>query len=321
MSTRSVGRVLRIVAGTYQVDVDDRTLSCVLGGRVKQGAGDRVAVGDRVEVETVDGGEGRITTLLPRSSRLARKSVAGQREQVIAANVDQMAAVFALARPEPDLRMLDRLLTLAGLNQLSAFVVVNKMDLVGETGDETGRDGDGPPEAPDGRVPPAFRLYARAGYDVLPTSVPTAGGIDALERRLADRTTVFAGPSGTGKSSLLNALVPDLDRRVGDVSERAGRGRHTTVNATLVPLPGGGHVADTPGLQVLELWEMPPEAVARAFREFRPHLGTCRFNDCRHDHEPGCAVKAAVEGGEIAGSRYESYLALVREAEEQRRTW
>jgi ribosome biogenesis GTPase len=306
VNTRSVGRVLGIVAGTYQVQVDDRTLSCVLGGRVKQGDGDRVAVGDRVEVETVDDGEGRITELLPRSSRLARKSVAGQREQVIAANVDQMAAVFALERPEPDLRMLDRLLTLAGLHELSAFVVVNKMDLAG---------------AADGRVPPAFRLYARAGYDVLPTSVPTGAGIDDLDRRLADRTTVLAGPSGAGKSSLLNALVPDLDRRVGDVSERAGRGRHTTVNATLVPLPGGGHVADTPGLQVLELWEMPPEAVARAFREFRPHLGTCRFNDCRHDHEPGCAVKAAVEAGEIAGSRYESYLALVREAEEQQRTW
>lgn len=306
MSTGSVGRVLGIVAGTYRVRVDDRTLSCVLGGRVKQGGGDRVAVGDRVEVEIVDDGEGRITELLPRSSRLARKSVTGGREQVIAANVDQMAAVFALERPEPDLRMLDRLLTLAGLNELSAFVVVNKMDLAEEA---------------EGRVPPPFRLYARAGYDVLPTSVPTGAGIDDLDRRLADRTTVLAGPSGAGKSSLLNTLVPDLDRRVGDVSERAGRGRHTTVNATLVPLPGGGHVADTPGLQVLELWEMPPEAVARAFREFRPHLGTCRFNDCRHDHEPDCAVKAAVEADEIAGSRYESYLALVREAEEQQQTW
>lgn len=308
MGAERVGRVLRIVAGTYEVEVDDGRLSCVLGGRLKQGDGDRIAVGDRVEVETVDDGEGRITGILPRRSKLARRSVAGRREQVIAANVDQMAAVFALGKPEPDLRMLDRLLALAELNDLSAFVVVNKMDLAEEEGEEP-------------RVPRAFGPYGRAGYEVLPASAETGLGIDALGRRLRGRTTVLTGPSGGGKSSLLNALVPGLDRRVGDVSERVGRGRHTTVNASLVPLPGGGYVADTPGLQVLELWELPPEAVARAFREFRPHLGDCRFNDCRHDREPGCAVKAAVEAGEIAESRYESYLALAREAEERSREW
>lgn len=304
MTTTARGRVLRIVGGTYHVEADGEELECVLAGRVKKEGDGQVAVGDRVEVERVPGGACRIVEVLPRESRLARKSVARRREQVIAANIEQVAAVFSVREPEPDTRMLDRLLALAELNDLDAFVVLNKTDLL---------DGEG--------LPDAFGAHERAGYEVLPTSVPAGAGIAALRERLAGRITVLTGPSGAGKSSLLNAIVPGLDLRVGRVSPRKGRGRHTTVNAALHPLPGGGYVADTPGLQYVEMWNPSAGGLAGAFPEFRPWLGDCRFNDCRHLEEPGCAVLDALERGEIARSRYESYVSLLREAEEAAERW
>ena len=295
------GRVLRIAGGSYRVEVGDEVVPCVLAGRLKQEGEDRVAVGDRVRVETLPDGPDRIADILPRRSKLARRAAAAEAEQIIAVNLDQLAAVFAVSRPEPDLAMLDRLLVLAELNGLDAFVVANKTDL-------------GPPRA--------FDLHAAAGYDVLPTSAEEESGLDDLRERLAGRVSVFAGPSGAGKSSLLNAVLPGLERRVGEVSEPGGgRGRHTTVNATLLPLPDGGYVADTPGLQYLTLWKMPPDEMAAAFPEFRPMLGACRFNDCRHLEEPGCAIRQALERGEVAERRYRSYTALLEEAEEQSRPW
>ncbi len=303
------GRVLRIAGGSYQVELDDDVdgeaggdvVPCVLAGRLKQEGEARVAVGDRVRVERLDDGPDRIAEILPRRSKLARRAAESESEQIIAVNLDQVAAVFSVDRPEPDLAMLDRMLVLAELNGLAAFVVANKTDL-------------GPPDA--------FDLYGDAGYDVLPTSAEEETGLEALRRRLEDRVSVFAGPSGAGKSSLLNAVLPGLERRVGEVSGAGGgRGRHTTVNATLLPLPDGGYVADTPGLQYLTLWRMPPDEMAAAFPEFRPMLGACRFNDCRHLQEPGCAIRDALERGEVSERRYRSYAALLEEAEEQSRPW
>lgn len=303
------GRVLRIAGGSYQVELDSEVdgeadgdvVPCVLAGRLKQEGEARVAVGDRVRVERLDDGPDRIAEILPRRSKLARRAAETEAEQIIAVNLDQVAAVFSVDRPQPDLAMLDRMLVLAELNGLAAFVVANKTDL-------------GPPDA--------FHLYGDAGYDVLPTSAEEGTGLAALRRRLEDRVSVFAGPSGAGKSSLLNAVLPGLERRVGEVSGAGGgRGRHTTVNATLLPLPGRGYVADTPGLQYLTLWRMPPDEMAAAFPEFRPMLGACRFNDCRHLQEPGCAIRDALERGEVAERRYRSYAALLEEAEEQSRPW
>lgn len=295
------GRILRIAGGSYRVEVEGEDVPCVLAGRLKQEGEARVAVGDRVGVERLADGPDRITGILPRRSKLARRAAESESEQIIAVNVDQVAAVFSVTRPEPDLAMLDRMLALAELNGLEAFIVANKTDLA--------------PPAP-------FGHYGDAGYDVLPTSAKEGVGLDELGRRLEDRISVFAGPSGAGKSSLLNAVLPGLERRVGEVSgSGGGRGRHTTVNATLLPLPGGSYVADTPGLQYLSLWRMPPDEMAAAFPEFRPLLGGCRFNDCRHLEEPGCAIRDALEHGEVAERRYDSYRTLLEEAEEQSRPW
>lgn len=282
------------------------TLECSLRGRVKHaGSATNVAVGDRVRVERLEDGSCRIRERLSRSSTLSRLGVARRREQVIAANVDQVAAVLAIARPEPDFSMLDRLLVLAELNRLAAVIVLNKVDLV---------SGNGLPGSAD-EPPPEFAPYADAGYAILRTSAKRGDGLDELRTRLTDRITVLTGPSGTGKSSLLNSLVPGLALRIGKVGPRKGRGRHTTVAAALYPFPPGGYVADTPGLQYLALWEADPAELSDAFPEFRGPAAACRFADCRHRAEPDCEVRAAVEAGEIDRRRHESYLALLEEAQ------
>lgn len=300
------GRVLEVSGGgTFRVEAgppggempgpaSGEVLPCTLRGRLKDEQGNRVAVGDRVEVEELEDGSCRVASVLPRDATLSRKSVSRRREQVIAANVDQVAAVTSVAEPEPDLRLTDRLLVLAELNGLSAVVVANKVDL---------RDADGVRD-----------VYGSAGYPVLSTSAETGHGLDGLDGRLSGRTTVLAGASGVGKSSLLNALVPSLDLRTAEVGRK---GRHTTVTARMHPY-GGGYVVDTPGLQYLALWKVAPSELAWAFPEFRPRVSRCRFSDCRHVAEPGCAVKEAVEGGEIPDRRHESYRTLLEAAEEER---
>lgn len=304
------------------MEAGSETLKCSLRGRVKHDGGTgSVAVGDRVRVERLEDGSCRIHELLPRSSALSRLGVARRREQVIAANVDQVAAVVAAARPEPDLSMLDRLLVLAELNGLTAIVVLNKVDLLEETGASGDTDG-----ATSGGVGGkasrdvsggtcALAPYADAGYPILRTSARTGHGLDELRERLTGRVTVLTGPSGTGKSSLLNALVPGLGLRIGKVGSRKGRGRHTTVSAALYPFPPRGYVADTPGLQYLALWDVDPARLSDAFPEFREPAESCRFADCRHRAEPDCGVLQAVETEAIPRRRYESYLALLEEAE------
>lgn len=293
------GRVLRTVGGSYQVETGEGMLECHLRGRIKQERDlGRVAVGDMVRVEVLSEESCVITEVLPRASKVSRRAPHGRREQVIAANVDRLAPVFSMAEPRPHLDLLDRLLVLAEANEIDAFLVVNKIDL---SGIEEARQ--------------RFEPYARAGYETLYTSAETREGIDALREHLTSHVTIFVGPSGVGKSSLLNAIQPDLGLRVGEVS-RALEGRHTTVAASLHPLEVGGYVVDTPGLRNLRFWEVGVERLDFCFPEFRPHLGTCRFPDCTHVHEPDCAVLAARENGEIPESRYASYVRLLQEREE-----
>jgi len=289
-----------VSGGVYEVEVPTGVVGASLRGRVKQKDDRIVSVGDLVELEQA-GDACRIARVLPRSSALTRHGVARRREQVIVANVDQVVVTSACETPAPDLLMIDRLLALAELNALAAIVVANKIELAGANG-----------------VPDVLEPYVKAGYDVLCTSAKTGEGLDELTRRLAGRISVLSGQSGVGKSSLLNALMPGLDLRVGEVGPRKGRGRHTTVAAALYPFPAGGYVADTPGLQYLSLWEVDPAEVDRGFVEIARFAARCRFADCRHRGEPGCAVTDAVETGTVCRRRYESYLGLLEEAEGKR---
>lgn len=295
------GRVLRTVGGVYEVEVGGETLECALRGRLKRVRGiGRVAVGDEVEVDRLEDGSCVISELLPRCARLSRRSADGRREQIIAANVDRLAAVFSLARPEPVYELLDRFLVLAESCEIAAFIVVNKIDLAGA--DE---------------VRERFALYEEIGYPVLYTSAKASRGLEKLSDRLADHITLFVGPSGAGKSSLLNALQPGLGLRVGAISEAIERGSHTTVAAALHRLDAGGYVVDTPGLGKVQFWEVGTHELGWCFPEFRQHLGGCRFQDCSHAHEPDCAVIAALEAGELSGRRYESYVKFLGESSEQ----
>lgn len=291
-----IARVLQGSGGTYRVRAEGRELECSLRGRIKHGDRGSVAVGDRVRVEELEDGSCRITEILPRTGVLARRSIARRRDQIMAANLDQLAVVVSVTRPEPDLYMLDRLLAVAELNDLDGFIVCNKMDLADS-------------------LPADFDVYRDIGYEILPASVNQMVGIEALRERLEGHTTVLAGASGVGKSSLLNALMPGLDLRVGDVGERKGRGRHTTTSARLIPLDDETYIADTPGIQHFVPTGVGVATLGGAFPELRPLEGCCRFADCRHRAEPGCAVRDALANGDIDQRRYESYLAILAEAE------
>lgn len=293
-----IARVLQVAGGTYRVRSGGRDFDCSLRGKIKLDEGGSVAVGDRVDVEELEDGSCRITAVLPRKSALVRRAVARRRDQVMAANVDQVAIVVAAARPDPDLFMLDRLLAVAEVDELDAFIVFNKIDLRNAPG-----------------LPEEIAAYAVIGYDVLPTCAVHGDGLDALADRLSGRTTVLAGASGVGKSSLLNGMEPELELRVGDVGGRSGRGKHTTTSARLIPLRDETYIADTPGIQHFVPAELDPATLDHAFREFRPWLGACRFGDCRHRGEPGCAVRGAAQGGEISARRLESYLTLLETVE------
>lgn len=278
----------------------------VLRGRLKQPGGDarKLTVGDHVIVQPDQrGGAWAITEILPRRSCLARREPGGRHgERVVVANVDQVVVVFAAANPEPHRRMLDRFLVIVEGNELAARVVVNKMELVGESGARA-----------------RFADYEAAGYPVHYTSVARGVGLDTLHEALAGRTSALTGPSGVGKSSLLNAMYPALHLRVGEISRSVNKGRHTTVGATLHPLPDGGYVADTPGLREVGLWGLPATGLDACFPEFREYLHDCRFGDCVHQREPGCAVRAAVAAGTISAERYDSYVKLYGELEETER--
>jgi ribosome biogenesis GTPase len=265
----------------------------------------KLSVGDDVVLEPGERGDGwAIAEILPRRSRLARRMPGGgQGERIVAANVDQVVVVFAAAKPEPHPRMLDRFLVIAEGNDLSARVVINKVELVGEV---AARE--------------RFHDYERAGYPVVHTSVKGAIGLDSLRGMLTGRRSVFTGPSGVGKSSLLNALFPGASLRVGAISESVNKGRHTTVGAMMLPLPGpdGGYVIDTPGLREVGLWELPTAQLDWCFPEMRPHREACRFADCRHVAEPDCGVRDALRTGEISEGRYESYVRLLEEMQRER---
>jgi ribosome biogenesis GTPase len=322
------GTVLTGTGGVWRVRTDGgETIEASLRGRLKKADVGRRADGS-IRRDTVDAAEqtmklavGDVVTLerderdgawaigriMPRRSCLARRAPGGGRgERVVAANVDQVIVVFAAAKPEPHPRMLDRFLVIAEGNALAARVVINKVELVGV--DEARR---------------RFADYERAGYPVHYTSAKARIGLDELREALRGRTSVLTGPSGVGKSSLMNALYPTLELRVGEISESVNKGRHTTVGGFAHPLPDadGGFVVDTPGLREVGLWGLPPADLDRCFPEFRPLIPECRFADCEHAAEPDCAVREAVARGQVSPERYDSYRKLRAELEEASHLW
>jgi ribosome biogenesis GTPase len=300
------GTALSGTGGIWRVlGADGVTYECAVRGRIKQ-SGLKLAVGDDVELERVEGSDAFVVCEIhPRRSKLARREPgAGRGERIVAANVDQVVVVFALVKPTPHPRMLDRFLVIAEANSLAARIVINKVDLAGEA-----------------EAKALFADHVRAGYPLHLTSTKDGRGLGPLHDALQGRTSALSGPSGVGKSSLMNALYPGLNLRVGEISESVNKGRHTTVGALLHPLPDGGFVADTPGLREIGLWGLDPSELADCFPEFRPLTPQCRFADCTHTVEPGCAVREAIAAGEVSVTRHESYVKLREELEEAARLW
>jgi ribosome biogenesis GTPase len=257
--------------------------------------GDIIAVGDEVGFILFQDGSGIIEEILPRHSELVRldPTPRGDYRQILLANPDQIITVFACANPEPHLRMLDRFLVLSEKLDLKAVIVINKLDLLDLAS-----------------VKQRFAVYPGLGYRIIFTSVKTGLGLEELHDALKGRISALAGPSGVGKSSLLDAIQPGLGLAIRDISDQTNKGRHTTVVREMFPLSDGGFVADLPGLRKLALWDTQPEELDGYFPELRELVMQCQFNDCTHRQEPGCAVLKAVHDGSISPLRYESYLRL-----------
>jgi ribosome biogenesis GTPase / thiamine phosphate phosphatase len=309
LTTQVHGVVLKGTGGVWHVRAESGEIhEASLRGRLKQERDDgrKLAVGDLVVLEIDErGNHWAIADILPRRSQLARRAPGeGHGERIVAANVDQVVVVFAAAKPEPHRRMLDRFLVIAEANSLESRVVINKIELVDAEPTER-----------------AFADYSAAGYPVHFTSVKQRVGLDQLHDALAGKTSVLTGPSGVGKSSLMNAMYPGLDLRVGEISESVNKGRHTTVGALLHPLPDAGYVVDSPGLREVGMWGLASEHLDECFREFRQYIPSCRFGNCTHRVEPGCAVREAVSQGAISAERYDSYLRLREEMEDSERKW
>ncbi|MDQ2688055.1 MAG: ribosome small subunit-dependent GTPase A [Armatimonadota bacterium] len=309
------GIVFRVSSGNYFVRAHDAgEVVCKLRGNLKKElvystsdsrakrvdqarkrrSTDPIAVGDRVRI---DADLGMIEEIMPRHSELSRYASGQRGQHVLVANLDQFYVVVAADNPPPDLWLMDRFLVMAEAAEIPCGVLVNKMDRV--EGDET-------------HVRAMAALYEKIGYPVRCVSAKRGGGLDALREALLGRISAFAGPSGVGKSSLLNALQPGLRLKTAQNEEVLPGGRHTTTTAELIPWPGHDDtwVADTPGLRQVEFWEVDRDDIPFCFPEFAPYLPECRFHNCRHHTELGCAVRAAVDEGHIDAHRYQSYLQM-----------
>lgn len=291
----------------------ERHMLCSLSGKLKKGRRTQaqpVSVGDRVRIlPTLSFGgdargrrfrEGSIDEVLPRQRVLGRSRYS-KTSQVAVANLDQIVIVMAVRNPDLNTHRLDRFLVLAEASDLRAVICLNKIDTMKKS--ELKKE-----------IAPIVALYESLGYECVLTSAETKteAGIDELRAELKDHISAFIGSSGVGKSTLVMAVQPDLELWVGEVME-IGKGRHTTTDVTLYPLEGGGYIADTPGIKTVSLLEQQEVNLPACFPEFRDYAPQCRFNDCTHDHEPQCAVRAAVESAAIDEARYDSYRKMLKD--------
>lgn len=286
------GRVLSVFGLASVVHTADGKLyRCAVRRLLKSLSTDQrhvVAAGDHVWIRPEGESEGFIERIEPRSAVLSRTSKG--RQHVIVANIEQLVIVTSVAEPTIKPNLIDRYLLTAEKIGIQPVLCINKIDLVDPADFQ-----------------PLIGVYGQLGYQVLFVSATTGFGIDRLRQVLANRESVVSGQSGVGKSSLLNMVEPGLGLRVSEVSEETQKGKHTTTTAQLLPLSFGGYVVDTPGIRQFQLWDVIPEEVAGYYRDLRPYVNNCRFPDCSHTHEIGCAVKDAVADGRLDARRYESY--------------
>jgi ribosome biogenesis GTPase len=289
------GLIVKAQSGFFTVETGEGFVICQLRGKLKQGraTGDIAALGDRVQITVLTDGSGVVEKVEERQRAIIRLDPRpqGMYQQVLLANADQAVFVFACANPNPRVRMLDRFLVITEKQRIPAVVIANKTDLV-----ENAKE--------------LFSVYESLGYRVIYTSTKTRMGLDELKSQLTGKISALAGPSGVGKSSMLNAIQPGLGLAVNEISMALNRGRHTTVTRQLFALEGGGYVADTPGWKSLALWDTEAVEMDAYFPELRDLVPHCQFSDCTHKHEPGCAVLKALKEGKIHPERYDSYLRL-----------
>ena len=285
MKTRT-GRIVRSLSGFYEVRTSEGTVTCRARGSLRR-LGESPLTGDLVEI-SVEKGKGMVEKILPRQNQFVRPAVA---------NVDALVVFAANTNPVTEPFLIDRVAAIAGDQEVEVILCVNKCDL------DPAED--------------LIRIYNRAGFRVIPASAETGEGVEALRAAIQGKLTAFTGNSGVGKSSILNRLCPELKLPTGEVSEKLGRGRHTTRHVELYDLGEETYVADTPGFSSFDTDQMDvilKENLQYAFPDFEPYIGSCQFHDCTHRREPGCAVRTALEAGEIESTRYDSYLRLYEKA-------
>lgn len=301
------GTIIQSTGKWYDVHTEEGVFASRVRGKFRlenKNVTNPVAVGDRVTIRISEDGTGLITEIHDRHNKLSRRAAGHRRSQehILVANVDGAWGVQAARKPRFSPGFIDRFLITAEMHKIPAGLVFNKIDLVREKDQE--------------QVDFWINLYLSLGYPVYKTSAKTGQGVESFKERLLNQTSVVAGPSGVGKSTLLNRIEPDLQLQTGSVSEKTDKGRHVTTHAGLYPLSDGGYIIDTPGVGEFGLYDLLPDELGWFFIEMRPYIPDCHFPSCMHDHEPKCAVKNAVDREEIARERYESYLDILQSLEE-----
>jgi ribosome biogenesis GTPase len=301
------GLVIKSTGSWYEVLTDGgKTISCRIKGKFRTldiKTTNPIAVGDRVRVEPEPDQEtGLITTLHPRKNYIIRKSVnLSKQAQIIAANLDQAFLIVTLASPRTSMGFIDRFLVTAEAYEIPAKLIFNKLDLFSEEGIEI--------------LEQYQSIYENAGYPCYSVSALKETNLDQIIDLLKNKVTLVSGHSGVGKSTLINALLPGKELKTGEISDWSDKGKHTTTFAEMFQLPFGGYLIDTPGIRELGVFDIEKQELGRLFPEIRKLMGNCRFHNCRHINEPGCAVLEALEKGELESSRYDSYLSIYHDNE------